>query len=185
MTQHTPALRGRRVPVRFGVLAGVAIALLSATACIPVIRSFYIPSESMRPTLQVNDRLFANMNAYWDADPQRGDVVLFDPPEAIKQTNPGFEGPIISRIVGLPGETLEVKDGLLYINDQPIREDYISEPMEYAWGPVDIPPKSYVVLGDNRNNAYDSHFWGFLPQSQIRGKAIRIYWPPDRMGVIE
>ena len=83
-------------------------------------------------------------------------------------------------MIGLPGETVEVKRGQVYINGQPLQEDYIAEAPQYQWGPVKIPARHYVVLGDNRNNSYDSHYWGFVPRELIIGKAISIYWPPER-----
>ena len=82
-------------------------------------------------------------------------------------------------------ETVEVKGTKVYINNQPLEEKYIAQKPQYSYGPVTIPAKSYFVLGDNRNNSYDSHFWGFVPQALIIGKAIGIYCPSGRQRLLD
>jgi signal peptidase I len=84
-------------------------------------------------------------------------------------------------VIGLPGETVEVKGGRVYVNDQALREQYIEEEPEYSYGPVTVPEDNYLVLGDNRNNSYDSHYWGFVPRDNIIGRAIVRFWPLDRV----
>lgn len=148
-----------------------------------VVEARYIPSSAMIPTLNVQDRLIVDKLVYHFSLPQRRDVVVFKPTEALEQQ--GFGDPLIKRIIGLPGESLEVKAGKVYINDQPLQEDYIANPPEYQYGPVKVPPRSYFVLGDNRNNSFDSHYWGFLPEDYIIGKATKIFWPPRRSGIIK
>ncbi|MEQ9625906.1 signal peptidase I [Coleofasciculus chthonoplastes] len=148
-----------------------------------VAESRYIPSGAMEPTLQINDRLLINKWSYHFQKPQRGDIVVFSPTEALKQQN--FKDAFIKRIIGLPGEKVEVKAGQVYINDQPLEENYIEDPPEYTYDPVTVPPNSYFVLGDNRNNSYDSHYWGFVPIENVIGKATKRFWPPDRRGTIE
>lgn len=148
------------------------------------IRSFvaearYIPSGSMEPTLQINDRLIIDKISYNFRQPQRGDIVVFSPTEALKQQN--FKDAFIKRVIGLPGETVEVKGGRVYVNDQALREQYIEEEPEYSYGPVTVPEDNYLVLGDNRNNSYDSHYWGFVPRENIIGRAIVRFWPLDRV----
>lgn len=142
----------------------------------------------MAPTLQVNDRILARTPIDQTETLERGDLVLFKPTEAMIEQLGGSvdpNTPFIQRIIGLPGESLEVKSGIVYINDQPLQETYIAEPAEYEWGPVTVPPNSYAVLGDNRNNSFDSHFWGFLPHDRLIGKVTFRYFPPDRWGDIE
>jgi signal peptidase I len=143
----------------------------------------YIPASSMMPTLQINDRLVVDKLGYRFKLPQRKDIIVFNATARLEQQN--FKDAFIKRIIGLPGETVEVKAGKVYINGQPLPEDYISEPPQYEYGPTKIPPNSYFVLGDNRNNSYDSHYWGFVPQDRIIGRATNIYWPPARSGVIK
>ena len=140
----------------------------------------YIPSGSMEPTLQINDRLIIDKLSYDFAPPQRGDIVVFKPTKALLQQN--HHEAFIKRLIGLPGEKVEVKAGRVYVNDQPLREKYIADKPAYQWGPVIVPPDSYIVLGDNRNDSYDSHYWGFVPHDRIFGRAIVRFWPLNRIG---
>ena len=140
----------------------------------------YIPSGSMLPTLQINDRLIVDKLSYHFHSLERGDIVVFSPTETLKDQ--GFKDAFIKRVIGLPGEKVEVKGGRVYINDQPLREDYIEEKPSYQWGPVTVAADSYLVLGDNRNNSYDSHYWGFVPRDRIIGRAVVRFWPPNRVG---
>lgn len=142
----------------------------------------WIPSESMVPTLKVNDKLIVDKLSYHFTNPQRGDIVVFSPTDNIKKSDPNLKDAFIKRVIGLPGDKVEVKGERLYINDQPQRENYIKEAPYYQFAPVIVPPDSYLVLGDNRNNSYDSHFWGFVPRDHIIGRAVVRFWPPDRIG---
>ncbi|ESA36263.1 signal peptidase i [Leptolyngbya sp. Heron Island J] len=145
----------------------------------------YIPTGSMEPTLQVNDRLVVEKLSYYFNSPERGDIVVFWPPaELTPEGQP--RNAFIKRIVGLPGDTVEVSDGQVFINDEPIEESYIKAPPNYEWGPETVPTESYLVFGDNRNNSVDSHAWRepFLPEDQIIGKAVVRFWPPSRVGLL-
>jgi signal peptidase I len=144
-----------------------------------VARAYYIPSESMVPTLAVNDRLLVDRVTYKFSRPQHGDIVVFDPPQVLQEQK--YKDAFIKRLIGLPGDTIEVKDGKLYINGKAIAESYINEAPNYRYGPIRVPNDRYLVLGDNRNNSYDSHFWGFVPADKIVGKAIVRFWPPNRL----
>lgn len=139
----------------------------------------YIPSGSMLPTLEINDRLIIDKLGYKFQNPERGDVVVFSPTEELKKQ---YKDAFIKRIIGLPGETVEIKNGRVYINGEVLSEDYIAEEPHYNWGPETVPENSYLVLGDNRNNSYDSHYWGFVPRDNIIGRAIVRFWPPNRIG---
>ncbi len=145
----------------------------------------YIPSESMLPTLEVNDRLIIEKVSYYFQAPQRGDVVVFWPTDRLQQENPTLKDAFIKRVIGLPGDQVEVRDGQVFIDEQPIEENYIAAPPEYQWGPQIIPDDSYLVLGDNRNNSYDSHFWGYVPRRNIIGRAAVRFWPPSRLGELD
>jgi signal peptidase I len=112
--------------------------------------------------------------------PERGDIVVFSPTEALQKLN--YREAFIKRIIGLPGDKVQVKGGQVYINDQPLAETYISDKPEYEWGPMVIPPNSYFVLGDNRNNSLDSAHWGFVPRENIIGKATQRFYPFNRAG---
>ncbi|PSP18787.1 MAG: signal peptidase I [Cyanobacteria bacterium QS_8_64_29] len=139
----------------------------------------YIPSQSMQPTLQVNDRLLVEKLSYRFGRPERGDIIVFSPPESLQ-----FEQAFIKRVIGLPGETVAVRNGTVFINGQAIQEPYLKAEPDYTYGPVEIPKRRYLVLGDNRNNSRDSHYWGFVPRKNIIGHAFVRFWPPDRLGQI-
>jgi signal peptidase I len=142
----------------------------SLARCPEVVRSYYIPATSMLPTLKVNERVIVDKTAYQSASPQRGDIIVMQPTKRLKQEN--FKDTLIKRIIGLPGETVKIKQGKVYINGKPINENYIMEPPEYEQASTLVPKNSYFVLGDNRNNSYDSHYWGFLPRNLIVGKIV-------------
>lgn len=143
----------------------------------------YIPSSSMEPTLQINDRLIIEKVSYKFRDPDRGDVVVFNPTEKLKEEN--FKDAFIKRVIGLPGDRVEVKGGAVYINGKVLSEDYIAEKPNYPFGPVIVPKEQYLVLGDNRNNSYDSHFWGYVPKENLIGRAVVRFWPVNRVGEID
>lgn len=141
----------------------------------------YIPSDSMMPTLHIGDRLVIEKVSYYLHPPQQGDIVVFQPPVVLQNSNipkPAF----IKRIIGQPGQTIEIHDGKVYVDDQPLEENYILEPPAYQWGPAVVPEDQYFVMGDNRNNSNDSHVWGFLPRQNVIGRAQFRFWPLDRIG---
>jgi signal peptidase I len=107
---------------------------------------------------------------------ERGDIIVFTPPEQA-----GLKDDLIKRLVGLPGDTVEIKDGKLFVNDQIVDEPYLAELMEYTFHKVTVPAGKIFVLGDNRNRSYDSHEWGFADLDSIKGKAFLTYWPLNRM----
>lgn len=141
---------------------------------------YLIPSGSMEPTLEVNDRLLVDKISYHFVSPHRGDVVVFTPPPAIVEKEESTD-PFIKRVIGLPGEQIEVKGGRVYVNNQPLQENYITDQPKYNWGPQIVPRNSYLVLGDNRNKSYDGHVWGFLNRDHLIGKAVVRFWPPERL----
>ena len=143
----------------------------------------YIPSGSMEPTLEINDRLIIEKITYRLRKPERGDVVVFSPTETLQQQN--FRDAFIKRVIGLPGEEIEVRGGRVIVNGQALREKYIEEKPEYDYGPVVVPEDQYLVLGDNRNNSYDSHYWGFVPRDNLIGRAAVRFWPPNRLGSLD
>ena len=143
----------------------------------------YIPSSSMEPTLEINDRLIIEKISYRFRTPQRGDVVVFSPTDKLREQN--FKDAFIKRVIGLPGETIEVRGGTVYVNDEALREKYIEESPEYKYGPVQVPEDQYLVLGDNRNNSYDSHYWGFVPRKNLIGRAVVRFWPLNRLGTLD
>jgi signal peptidase I len=144
--------------------------LLSMERCGEVVKTYYMSAGSMLPTLQINDRIIIDKTAYKDRAPQRGDIIIFTPNQRLRQEN--FKDPFVKRIIGLPGELVKIKNGKVYINGKAPKENYISESPKYEYQSPLIPANSYFVLGDNRNNSYDSHYWGFVPRNLIIGKLI-------------
>jgi len=151
----------------------------------------YIPSSSMEPTLQIHDRLLVGKLGYYLQTPKRGDIVVFRAPAtAGRCTNPQAVQPVaprdafIKRVIGLPGEKVEVQGARVFINGQPLAENYIDTAPLYTYGPTTVPEDSYLVLGDNRNNSCDSHQWGFVPRKNIIGQAVIRFWPLNRLGAI-
>ncbi|WP_017294673.1 signal peptidase I [Geminocystis herdmanii] len=143
----------------------------------------YIPSSSMEPTLQINDRLIIEKMTYRFQQPKRGDVVVFSATEALQKE--GYNDDFIKRIIGLPKDEVMVRNGKVTVNGEIIREKYIAEAPQYDFGPVTVPEGEYLVLGDNRNNSYDSHYWGFVPRDKFIGRASLRFWPPERMGILD
>ncbi len=178
------------------ILAALLVAVVIKTF---LIQAFWIPSASMEDTLQLNDRVLVNKLAYRFGDLERGDIVVFDDPrdgttveeslfdsvrrnigEAIGVNVPRSE--FIKRVIGLPGETLEIKDNELFIDGQRIYEAYLkpgNPPME-DFGPVTIPEGEMFVMGDNRAESHDSRRFGTVPIDTIVGKAFVIMWPSSR-----
>ena len=142
----------------------------------------YIPSASMQPTLQVNDRVIVDKIRYRSSPPQRYDIVVLNPTAALRKLK--IKDDLIKRVIGLPGEQVQVKDGQIYINRHPLQEKYIAQKPNYTWGPQIVPPNSYLVLGDNRNRSFDGHNWGFLPGDLIIGQAIVRFYPFNRINLL-
>jgi signal peptidase I len=139
----------------------------------------YIPTASMEPTLEINDRLLVDKVSYRFHEPMRGDMIVFNPPAALETQ---MKDAFIKRIIAVPGETVEVKSGTVYINQKPIVESYIKEKPNYEMAAIVVPADQFFVLGDNRNNSYDSHYWGFVPREKIIGRAMVRTWPMNRIG---
>ena len=170
-------------------------ALLTAVVLALVIRTFFlqaytIPSGSMLQTVQIGDYVLVNKFVYGvkipftdkylfrGADPQIGDIIVFKYPR-----DPGTD--YIKRVVGLPGDVIEMRDKQFYRNGQPVKEDYIQQLYPKVIGrldnigPVTVPEGHYFMMGDNRDNSQDSRFWGFVSRDAIRARAWRIYWSWD------
>ena len=143
----------------------------------------YIPTSSMEPTLEINDRLIIEKVSYRLRSPQRGDVVVFSPTDALKKQN--YNEAFIKRVIGTPGDVVEVKNGNVYVNNEKLNEKYILSPPNYKYGPIKVPEEQYLVLGDNRNNSLDSHHWGFVPLENLIGRAAVRFWPPNRLGSLD
>ena len=176
------------------ILIAIVIALFIRTF---VVQAFKIPSGSMKPTLQVGDHILVSKFIYGVKipylntvilpfkDPQRGDIVVFKYPIDPRKD-------FIKRVIGVPGDVIEIRDKAVYINSQRLNHDVgvYSDPRTIAGsirprdnlGPITVPPDSLFVMGDNRDESFDSRFWGFVPLRDVSGKAFIIYWSWDSDG---
>lgn len=149
-----------------------------------VVAAFYIPSGSMRPTLLERDRVLVNKFVYRLSQPRRQDIIVFKAPR--EATMGDQQKDFIKRLIGLPGERIEVRsyDGV-YINGVKLNEPYIGplQTPDYDYGPAEVPPGHYFVMGDNRRDSNDSHRWGFLDRHNVLGRAMVIFWPPQRIAL--
>jgi signal peptidase I len=192
-----PAAFKRSVPREYleSVVVAVILALFIRTFAV---QAFKIPTGSMETNLLIGDHLLVNKLAYSPSlgpfeatllgkrEIQRGHVVVFKFPE-----DPSRD--FIKRVIGLPGETLEIRDKQVFVNGKPIEEPYVhflepplrrddpeyglrGESIRDNWGPKVVPEGELFVLGDNRDNSRDSRFWGFLPRDQVKGRALLVYW---------
>jgi signal peptidase I len=164
----------------------------------------WIPTGSMEPTLHgvkdqwQADKIIVDKVKYKFANPERGDIVVFLPPKEI-QNNPEREA-FIKRVIGLPGEKVELREGKVYINNKPLQEDvYLSSSVRtfveacnssgsqppFLAKPETIPPNFYLMLGDNRGSSYDGRCWGVVPRDNIIGRAIVRFWPLNKVGAID
>jgi len=165
------------------ILREVGITVLIAVAVFALLRltvqSYTVIMSSMEPNFQDGECIMVNKVCYRSSGPQRGDVVIFDPPF-------DSEYPFIKRVIGLPGETVEIEDGKVSINGTPLEEDeYIAAQPNYTMSAQEIPENEYFVLGDNRNSSNDSHNGWTVPWDNIIGKAWFTYWPPSKLGIVK
>jgi len=171
----------RRKNLRYLAILAVCIPLLYLLY-VQRIRPFLIPSDSMAPALLPGDYVFAVKTTGPGGGPDRGDIViLYDPEDAEKRSY------MAKRVVGMPGETVKITEGALYIDGKYVSEPYIAAAARpvYEYGPVRIPGDAYFVLGDNRNNSSDSSLWNqAVPKDDILGRVVFIYNPIRRMGFV-
>jgi signal peptidase I len=154
------------------VLSLVLFAIINAISA-----RIRVDGFSMEPTFKTGEFVIVNKLAYKLGEPKLGDVIVFHYPRDPEQE-------YIKRVIGLPGDSIEVADGQVVVNGQAIQEPYIASAPAYQseWT---IPDNNLFVLGDNRNNSSDSHNWGPVPMENVIGKAIFVYWPPEKWGAIE
>jgi signal peptidase I len=141
----------------------------SLARCDEVLKYYELGSENMLPTIAPTDRIVVDRNIYKTQLPARGDIIIFRASNTPDRENPQ---PITKRTVGLPGETVKIADGIVYINDRPIREDYLSKQSQDRLESTIVPANSYFVLGDNRQNSENRFDRGFIVREQIEGKVI-------------
>lgn len=183
--------------IRDWVESIIIAAILALIVKTFIVQAFKIPTGSMRMTLIEGDHILVNRFIYGVniptfnirlpkiKSPKRGDVIVFLEPEERKKF-------YIKRLIGLPFETVEIKDGKIYINAEEVRDSLIVKQCYYNFGEfgeagkkITVPSDCYFVLGDNSLSSRDSRYWGFLPQKNVIGQAMFIYWPPKRMKVVK
>jgi signal peptidase I len=192
-----PATPRRREPGTVALVVGAL--LLAFLVKVFLAQAFYIPSGSMIPTLEIGDRVIVEKVTYRVREPERGEVVVFrrpgierpgGPSQALREflqglglLQPDEDMDLIKRLIGLPGETVELRDGTLLVDGRPLPEPYAVDD-ERDFGPVRVPEGHYLVLGDNRPNSDDSRFsLGFVPRDDLVGRAFVIVWPPGNARV--
>ena len=150
-----------------------------------VIEPRWIPSGSMLPTLELQDRILVEkVRPKLDRPLRNGTIVVFHAPAVLVEAGYDPKAALIKRVVGQPGDDIEVRDGQLLRNGDPVLEPWRSEAMDYSFGPITVPEGELLVLGDNRNASLDSHVWGPLPRKEVIGTALFRYWPLRRVGAI-
>ena len=142
-----------------------------------VVENYKVEGSSMEPNLFGGQYLIVNKVLYELRPAERGDIIVFQAPRTPDKN-------FVKRIIGLPGEKVELRQGQVYINDKLLYEPYIDARFGYSWGPAEVGPGELFVLGDNRNNSSDSHSWGMLPEENVIGKAWICYWPPRQWGFL-
>jgi signal peptidase I len=167
-----------------------------------VLQTFKIPTASMENTLLVGDHLLVNKFVFGPTSTpalravlpvreiERGDIIVFKYPDEPERD-------FIKRVIGLPGDTVELRNKKVHVNGQPVDEPYVhflgpaamgqeltSFDVRERYGPVTVPPAHYFVMGDNRDNSQDSRYWGFLPHDYVKGRALMIYWSYESAGEV-
>ncbi len=164
-------------------IAGGAFAILTCMMALHlrplILDSSIVTSDSMIPTLQVGDHVFTDRLSYKRREPQHGEIVSFTYPS---RTAGAPDDIMVKRIIGLPGDTVEIKDGAVFRNNERLDEPYIREPIEYTFPAMKVPEGKLFVLGDNRNESDDSHIWGFLDRRRLIGRVTIRFWPLGRIG---
>lgn len=156
------------------LMVAVALALVLKAG---VADARVVPTPSMVPTVLPGDRVFMERIVVRFTGLNRGDIVVFTPPIP-------SEDDYLKRVIGLPGDTVEVRGGQVRITGAVLSEPYLQEAPRYTYGPIKVPEGKVLVLGDNRNQSYDSHSWGLLDISAVHGRAWIRYWPLNRAGLL-
>ena len=154
-----------------------------------IIEPRWIPSGSMLPTLQIQDKILIEkltpkINQKNNFSNFKDQIIVFNAPDQLLEIGYESNTALIKRVIGVPGDKIEVKEGRLYINDLAQNKYPSDSNINYSIGPVIVPEKTLWVMGDNRNNSLDSHIWGALPYKKVIGKAIFRYWPLNHLGPI-
>lgn len=196
-----PKAPGRKAMIELLDSGLIAVVLVFVLVRPFVVQAFYIPTGSMEPNLQPQDRILVNKFVYRLNPVKRGDIVVFRAPE--EAAGPGQQRDFVKRVIGLPGDQIGIETGVgVYVNGQLLSDPPGVPAPNYSWpdnfrtrpgeGSYLVPQGCYFVLGDNRNNSRDSHAWveadgtphPFVEAARLRGKALAIFWPPSRVGLV-
>jgi signal peptidase I len=161
---------------RFGLIAAVAVVVLLFAVRAWVAEPFRIPSGSMEPTLRPGDQVLVDKLSYRGHLPARGDLAAF--------TRPGSSDVFLKRVVGLPGDAVEMRDGYLYVDHKRLREPFVDHARvdSVFFGPVRVPRGRVFFMGDNRGDSIDSRDFGAIPRDDLIGRVALLFWPPGRIG---
>lgn len=172
-------MRPRKLLAWQCAVAALAASVLAALVIAFVAQSYLVQGASMLPTLREGERVLVDKLTYRLRDPVRGEVVVFHYPSDVRRK-------FIKRVIGVPGDVVEVRDWLVYVNGEPLYEQYILGPTYDTFGPVEVPDNTLFVLGDNRNHSEDSRHTtvGLVPRSLLIGRAVLTYWPPTEIEVL-
>lgn len=178
MSNQTPSEKG---PTK-SWLRELVESVLPALVIVLVVNVFLaqatrVEGQSMEPNLHERERLIIEKISYRFHSPQRGDIVVLRPPQRSTV-------PLIKRVIGLPGDTVEIRENRVYINDEPLQEDYLTQPTKGIMAPRLVPEGYVLVLGDNRQASNDSRAFGMVAEEDIIGRAWFRYWPPDQVGLL-
>jgi signal peptidase I len=179
---NSPSQQGRRK--YFIIARDILFLVIQMSVVVMIIINFIgrisiVQGSSMAPSLENENRVLINLLTYHFKEPERGDIIVFRCPTDQKRD-------YIKRVIALPGEEVEIKDGIVYINDSPMMEDYITGiELKDNFTKILIPPESVYVMGDNRINSEDSRYWGTVNYKLIRGKANLVFWPLGSFHVLK
>ena len=177
-----PIKRTRHLLIEWVIIVFVALGVSFLMRTF-VIQTFFIPSGSMEPTLQIGDRIIVSKLCVDLGTIHRGDIVVFKAPPAEHCGDPVTD--LVKRVIGLPGDHLTSKGNTIYVNGAPLVETWTHvEPLGQAIGQVTVPANSYFMMGDNHPNSCDSRMWGSVPRSDLIGKVFLRIWPLGRLGFI-
>jgi signal peptidase I len=186
--EHRPEERERPSPSELGqalrlVLVEILFETLAPAFVIALLinlfvaQSTYVHGSSMEPNLHTDQRLIVEKVSYKLHPPHRGDIVVV----AVDTS----ETPLIKRVIGLPGETIQIRDNQVWVNGVALEESYLADVLQHNYGPFDVPPGHVFVMGDNRGASNDSRAFGAVPLDQIVGRAWLSYWPPEDVQLVQ
>jgi signal peptidase I len=164
------------------LLIAVLVSLVVRTY---LFQTFYIPSGSMEPTLQIGDRIVVSKLSVKLGTIHRGDILVFKAPKAVLGDCGDSVSDLVKRVIGLPGDHLTSKGNTIYVNSQPLAQPWThKEPLSRSIGNVTVPANHYFMMGDNQTWSCDSRYWGSIPRSSVIGKALLRIWPFSRIAFL-